>query len=192
MSFCRERSGAKLRVLEGEKVRLRPVEDDDIPKLVEWENDADIVRWAGKQFDTVEDAREWHLKPTLQHRTFAIELLDGRLIGEIEVLNITWKTGTAEIRVFIGEKDLWNRGLGEDAVSTLVKAYFASTSLKEIFLRVDEENRRARRCYQKVGFRTEGRVTCRWEDGSRRTILLMKLRKTDGSRKHAGKQYGGG
>lgn len=179
MSLREDSKVGKLRVLDGEKVRLRPVEDEDIPKLMEWENDADIVRWAGKKFQTVEDAREWHLRPTLQHRTFAIELLDGRLIGEIEVLNITWRTRTAEIRVFIGEKDLWDRGLGEDAVSTLVNAFFRATALQEIFLRVDQNNGRARRCYQKVGFRPEGRVTCRWEDGSRRTLVLMKLRKAN-------------
>lgn len=179
MSLREESRTGKLRVLEGEKIRLRPVEDEDIPKLMEWENDADIVRWAGKKFETVEDAREWHLRPTLQHRTFAIELLGGRLIGEIEVLNITWKIGTAEIRVIIGEKDLWDRGLGEDAVSTLVNACFSVTALQEIFLRVDQDNGRARRCYEKVGFKPEGRVTCTWEDGSPRTILLMRLRKAD-------------
>lgn len=177
MSFAQANRGGKLRVLEGERVRLRPVEDRDIPQLMEWEKDADIVRWAGKKFETVEDARDWHLRPTLQHRTFAIELYDGRLIGEIEVLNITWKTGTAEMRVFIGEKDLWDRGLGEDAIHTLVNAYFTMTALQEVFLRVDEDNIRARRCYQKVGFKAEARLTAKWEDGSMRTLLLMRLRK---------------
>jgi len=181
MSLRENGRAGKLRVLEGEKVRLRPVENEDIPRFLEWEKDAEIARWAGKKFDTVEDARDWHLRPSLQHRTFAIELLDGRLIGEIEVLNIVWKTGTAEIRVLIGEKDLWDRGLGEDAVSTLVNAYFRITALQEIFLRVDEDNGRAKRCYQKVGFKPEGKVTCKWEDGSPRTLLLMKLRKADWS-----------
>ena len=87
--------------------------------------------------------------------------------------------GTAEIW-FYREKDLWDR-LGEDAVSTLVNAYFRITALQEIFLRVDEDNGRAKRCYQKVGFKPEGKVTCKWEDGSPRTLLLMKLRKADWS-----------
>ncbi len=177
MSLRQDSRSGKLRVLEGRKVRLRPVEDGDIPQLMEWEKDAEIIRWAGKKFESVKDARDWHLRSTLQHRTFAIELLDGQMIGEIELLNISWRLRTAEMRVYIGEKRLWDRGLGEDAVKTLVQGYFSTTALQEIFLRVDEDNARARRCYQKVGFKAEARLTAKWEDGSPRTLLLMKLRK---------------
>lgn len=168
----------KICVLQGEKVRLRPVQDEDIPKLVEWDNDKNIVRWAGKKFENREDAKEWHLKSTLQRRTYAIELLSGRLIGEIEVLNISWRLKTGEMRVYIGEKDLWDQGLGEDAVRTLTAGFFNLTALEELFLRVDEENFRARRCYEKAGFRVEGRLRHEREDGCPRTLLLMRLRKS--------------
>lgn len=174
MSVCKTR---KMQVLEGEKVRLRPVAEEDIPRLLEWDNDGEIVRWAGKKYESDEDARQWHLRTSLQRRTFAIELLDGRLIGEIEVLNISWRLRTGEVRIYIGEKGLWDRGLGEDAVKTLVAGLFAATTLQELFLRVDEQNGRAKRCYQKVGFRAEARLKHEWEPGSPRTLLLMRLRK---------------
>jgi RimJ/RimL family protein N-acetyltransferase len=166
---------AKIRLLEGEKVRLRPVEIDDIPKLLEWDSDPEITRWAGKKFETKDDALNWHLRTSLQHRTYAIELFDGRLIGEIEIVDVSWRVKSGEVRVFIGDKHLWDRGLGEDAVRTLADALFNFTSMRELFLRVDQENVRALRCYQKVGFRAEARLKHEREDGSPRTLLLMKL-----------------
>lgn len=174
----KSRKGGNMRILQGDKVRLRPIEEEDIPRLLEWDSDKEIVRWAGKKFENREDARRWHLTPSLQHRTFAVELLDGRLVGEIEVLNISWRSRSGEMRVCIGEKGLWDRGLGEDAVRTLVTGMFSATAMQELFLRVDAENVRARRCYQKVGFQPEARLTLAWDDDMPRTLLLMRIKKT--------------
>jgi RimJ/RimL family protein N-acetyltransferase len=159
-------------------VRLRPVIEDDLPKLAEWDDDPEITRWAGKRFEQDEDAREWYLSGgNLQRRTFAIETRRDGLIGEIEVINISWRLHSAEIRILIGRKDLWDQGLGEESMRVLVHGLFQSTSLTEVFLRVDEGNRRARRCYAKVGFKPRGRVHLRSDKPS--TLVLMKLDRRD-------------
>jgi RimJ/RimL family protein N-acetyltransferase len=143
----------------GPRVRLRPILESDLPILMKWDNDPDITRWAGKRFEDDADAREWYLaRRNLQRKTFAIESNEHGLIGEIEVINISWRLHTAELRIFIGQKELWNRGLGEEAVRVLVSGFFENTTLREIFLKVDEDNLRAQRCYRKVGFRPKGRI----------------------------------
>ncbi len=145
--------------LSGDKVRLRVITERDLPKLMEWDEDEEICRWAGKKFSCRDEARDWYLeKPPVSKRTLAIETLDGRFIGEIEILNVSWKLHTGELRVVIGEKNYWNRGIGEDAVFTFAKWVFENYSIKTIYLRVDRENHRARRCYAKVGFKPVGRV----------------------------------
>ena len=145
--------------LTGDKVRLRAITERDLPKLIEWDEDEEICRWAGKKFSCRDEARDWYLeKPPVSKRTLAIETLDGRFIGEIEILNVSWRLHTGELRVVIGEKDYWNRGIGEDAVYTFVKWVFENYSIKTIYLRVDKENHRARRCYNKIGFRPVGRL----------------------------------
>ena len=158
-------------VLEGPRVRLRPAAEPDLPKLMEWDNDPEITRWAGKRFERHEEAREWYLSRANSRKTFVIEV-DGKVIGEIEIINISWRLHTGEMRIFIGDKSLWDRGLGEESVRVLVEGLFETTSLEEVFLRVNKANRRARRCYEKVGFRPEGRL--RTGDGE---IILMILRR---------------
>jgi len=164
---------ATLSVFEGPRVRLRPAAEPDLPKLMEWDNDPEITRWAGKRFDKYEEAREWYLSRANIRKTFVIEV-DGRVIGEIEIINISWRLHTGEMRIFIGDKSLWNRGLGEESVRALVNGLFKTTSLEEVFLRVNKANRRARRCYEKVGFKPEGRLGT--SDGD---IILMTIRRSD-------------
>jgi len=159
---------------------LRPVVESDLARLAEWDSDPEITRWAGKRFERNEEAREWYLSGTsLQRKTFAIEGDQGELIGEIEVINISWRLHTAEIRILIGKKDLWDQGIGEESMRALVCGLFRTTSLTEVFLRVDEDNQRARRCYAKVGFRPQGRVHLGWGMDKPASLLLMRITRGD-------------
>ena len=173
MAIVERKTGA---VFSGPRVRLRPVQENDLPCLVKWDNDPEITRWAGKRFEGDEDAREWYLsRRNLQRKTFAIEVEGLGLIGEIEVINISWRLHTAELRIFIGKKGLWNQGLGEESVRALMQGLFSTTSLEEVFLRVDEDNERAKRCYSKVGFRPKGRVRLEADPDKPSCLLLMTL-----------------
>ncbi len=157
-------------------MRLRPTVESDLPRLLAWDSDPEITRWAGKRFLRDEEAREWYLcRPNLQRRTFAIDIGDDRPIGEIEIINISWRLHSAEMRIFIGDRGLWDHGLGEEAVRALVTGLFETTSLTELFLRVDEGNYRARRCYAKVGFKARGRVRLDWEPDKPSCLVLMTL-----------------
>ncbi len=163
-------------VFSGPRVKLRPVIEGDLPHLMRWDNDPEIIRWAGKRFEDDADARAWYLSGrNLQRKTFAIEAEGAGLIGEIEVINISWRMHSAELRVFIGEKDLWNKGLGEESVRALICGLFDTTSLSEVFLRVDEGNERAKRCYTKVGFRPRGRIRIENRLDRPSTLVLMTL-----------------
>ncbi|HHT84420.1 MAG: GNAT family N-acetyltransferase [Bacillota bacterium] len=170
-------------VLTGAMVRLRAVAERDLPKLLEWDEDEEISRWAGKKFSCRAEARDWYLdKPPANKRTFVIETLDGDLIGEVEILNISWRIHTGELRVVIGEKHHWNQGLGTDAVVTFTRWVFDTYSIDTIYLRVDKENYRARRCYAKAGFKPVGRLKFSSErnpDPGVKHLILMKMSRTE-------------
>lgn len=164
----------------GFRVRLRSVSAADLTKLIEWDNDPEITQWAGKRFTRDEEAKRWYLSGnSLQRRTFAIELTQGDLIGVIEVMNISWRLHTAEIRILIGEKHLWGKGLGEEAMRILASILFKSTSLRKVFLRVSDENIRAKRCYQKVGFKPQGKIRLDLGSDKPESMTLMTLTPQD-------------
>ena len=58
----------------------------------------------------------------------------------------------------IGDKAYWSRGLGTDAMLTLLRFGFDEMNLHRIDLVVDADNERAIACYRKCGFIEEGRL----------------------------------
>lgn len=164
--------------VEGDRLRIRPVRPDDLDCFIRWDADEDIVRWSGKKFEGPKDAREWYFRKDGSRVSMAIETLAGRLIGEIELVNISWRLHTGELRVVIGEKSMWNRGFGQEAIMLFLTSIFKASRLQKIFLRVSKDNERAVRCYAKCGFKVRGVLELSPRYGVPR-LLLMDISRED-------------
>lgn len=168
-------------VFVGDGVRLRPMRKADLPALVAWTNDAEVDRYMDGGFPkTLEAAEAWLLQTSKdrQVRRYSIETLAGVLIGDLSLGQIAWRSGDAELTVRIGERDYWGRGLGTDAVSTLLDLAFGHLGLRRVYLRVYRFNARAVRTYEKCGFRREG-VLRRGPKGCeswKEIVLMCKLK----------------
>jgi RimJ/RimL family protein N-acetyltransferase len=86
----------------------------------------------------------------------AIETSDGLHIGSLGLHAINWKDRCAELGIVIGDKAYWGQGYGTDAIQTLLSLAFGEMNLHCVVLRVDADNARAIRCYEKSGFQQEG------------------------------------
>lgn len=162
--------------LAGDVTVLRPVTELDLPRLQAWDNDPEITALMGKKY-VDSTAATWFeaLGSGRQTRALAIETRAGRLIGELELAQVNWRNGSAEIRICIGEKDCWNQGYGSDAMRTAIRLAFEFYGLRVIYLRVFKCNRRAVKVYERIGFRTEAvlQPSERRQDPS--PVLLMTL-----------------
>lgn len=140
--------------------RLRRLRHDDVPTLMAWDNDPDLFELTGKKFRHDDDEKDWwnNLVRDRSRLMFGIVDDNGRLIGDVELLQILWRAREAEVRISIGDKSLWNQGLGTEALKEAIVAAFHFLSLDRIYLRVRVDNRRAIRSYEKVGFRSVGRL----------------------------------
>ena len=149
-------------MFEGEKVRLRPIERDDLPTYVRWFGDPDVRRGLAiyLPFSLAQEERWFEgVLERLERQSDvlpAIETADGVHIGNVGIGGIDWKDRHAELGIAIGEKTYWDQGYGTDAVRTLLRVAFGEMNLHRVSLRVNADNARAIRCYQKAGFRREG------------------------------------
>jgi RimJ/RimL family protein N-acetyltransferase len=170
----------------GEKVRLRRPERSDLPRFAAWLNDPEVRRHLALIFPmSVVHEEGWFeeqlkLEPAVQ--AFVIEAArvggeaDWNPVGVIGFHAIDWRSRAGELGVVIGEKPVWNSGFGTDAVRTLVRWGFRELNLNRVFLRVFEDNAAAIRCYEKIGFRHEGRLRQdHFQDGRYLDTLLMGL-----------------
>jgi len=149
-------------MIVGEKVRLRAVERDDLPRYVEWFSDPEVRRHllVYLPFSLAQEERWFEgLLERLERQEdvlLAIEAADGVHIGNVGLHRIDWKNRSAELGIVIGDKAYWNQGYGTDAIRTLVDLAFREMNLHRVFLRVDADNARGIRCYHKAGFQQEG------------------------------------
>ena len=149
-------------MIVGKKVRLRPVERGDLPRFVEWFGDPEVRRHLALYlpFSLAQEERWFEsLLDRLERQgdvLLAIETADGVHIGNIGLHAINWKDRNAELGITIGEKTYWDRGYGTDAVRTLLGLAFREMNLHRVLLRVDTDNARGIRCYEKAGFQREG------------------------------------
>lgn len=170
-------------IIRGEKVYLRPIEDADFPQLVAWTNDPEIRRLMDGDYPTdLEACAKWHEagQGSRHSQRYAVcETGDGALIGDMALDHIAWRSGNAELRIRIGEKEYWERGYGTDAVTALLDHAFRRMNLSLVYLRVFSFNKRAVSCYEKCGFRKEGRLRRPGPDGVPVLVLLMRITKDE-------------
>lgn len=145
----------------GRKTRLRAIARSDIPTFVRWFNDPEVRQYLETYMPmSLAQEERWFEAQLEQGDRFivGIETLEGRLIGNLSLTNIDWKNSKAVLGIVIGEKEFWGRGYGTDAIVTALGFAFRELNLHRVSLRVYEYNHRAIRCYEKCGFRREGRL----------------------------------
>lgn len=176
-------------VIFGERVRLRRVEREDLPRLVEWMNDPAVREYLtlGYPMGRAHE-EEWleatlHQEPALQ--PFAIEArvsppgtepAEWVHIGTVGFHRVDWRNRSAELGIAIGRRDCWGKGYGTDTVRALCRWAFAELNLNRVQLKVDEDNARGIASYEKAGFRLEGRLRQdRYRGGRYLDTLVMGL-----------------
>ncbi|RME85450.1 MAG: N-acetyltransferase [Caldilineae bacterium] len=164
-------------MLQGKLVRLRPIERADLPNYVRWFADPEVLRYFGNYLplSLAQEERWYERQLDSGSINFAVEY-QGRHVGGAGFAHIDHRNQNAEVGLVIGEKDLWDRGLGQDTLATLVDYGFAYLNLHRIYLRVFAENKRAIHAYEKVGFREEDRFReAEWRHGRWHDLCFMSI-----------------
>lgn len=148
------------RKMVGEKCYLSPISMEDTERYTEWVNDMEIgqfMLFSSTVYD-LEKEREALQKLMKTTVSFAIvENETNKAVGNCGLFGISEVHRHAEFGNFIGDKTYWNQGIGTEATSLTLDYGFNVLNLKNIFLHVVEYNRRAIRCYEKVGFKQVGK-----------------------------------
>ncbi|HLO01829.1 MAG TPA: GNAT family protein [Symbiobacteriaceae bacterium] len=168
--------GAKA-LMSGTKVCLRPVTGPDLALLECWDQDPEIEALMGRRF-TVVQPTEWlrtHLTGRGGLAWMVEECGTGRPVGELELANLNRRAGNAEVRICLGEKEIWGHGYGREALTLALRFAFVTWRLRSVHLRVYTENVRAIRLYERIGFRKVGITPPSDRRGDSSPILLMEL-----------------
>ncbi len=146
--------------LNGKRVYLRQLREEDSPLISKWSSDTEIMRLTGmtKQMSQVD--AENHVKSIRTDASrlwFIITLKENdRAIGEAGLLRIFPPWRTADMTVIVGEKDAWGRGYGTEAGCLLMEYAFTNLKLHRLAIGVVGFNSQALDFWKNLGFKKEG------------------------------------
>jgi len=169
-------------MIRGEKVDLVAVSTQYLDYYLRWLNDPIVVDMLGdaKFPYSRQQESDWvevQIAAKEDHRTFTVLTKKGEPIGNVSFNSINYQSRRSVVGIVMGEKRLWDKGYGTDAMRTLVKFGFEELGLDKIELGVHSQNKRAIVCYEKCGFKLEGverngdYYNGRYVDGLRMGIL---------------------
>jgi len=171
-------------MLRGEHVWLRPIEKADV--LDTPMDDQELAHFAGFKSPFGRESQErWFDKLVAQqtdgraHQFMICRLGSRDAIGGCGLRDIDRVTGDAEVSIFMF-RGSWGRGLGTDAVDTLLDFGFGELRLERVHLHVFDYNPRAIRSYEKSGFVREVLLrNARFHRGTFHDVILMAILRSE-------------
>lgn len=152
--------------------RLRELEQKDLKIINGWRNDPELISLLGAPFRYINltTEEEWfsgYMKTRGESVRCAIcEDDNDDILGLVSLMSVDHMNQSAELHIMIGNRENQGRGMGTFAVKEILHHAFHNMNLHRVELTVMENNIRAQRLYEKIGFVREGiRRKARYKDG---------------------------
>lgn len=170
-------------MLQGERVRLRAVEREDLRRLYELRRDVELVtftygHWQPQPFEGFQKRYEKRLDDDEQS-WFVVEA-DALVIGSIELHGHSRRDATAQLGIAIYDRAYLGKGYGREAIALLLEWAFRNQNYRRIWLDTTANNERAIRSYAACGFVEEGRLRKHYyHDGGYYDAVVMGILRSD-------------
>lgn len=155
----------------GKRLYLSPINLEDVETYTKWINDLEISVNLGNAdgIYSIQKEKEALEKINKEGYNFAlIDLKKDKLIGNCGLLNVDMKNRVAEIGILIGNRKYWDKGYGKEGMELVLDYAFNILNLNNVMLKVYDFNKRAIKCYKKVGFKLVGKRRNAYQIGKKK------------------------
>lgn len=144
------------RFIEGPRVELRTIEEEDLPFLRDTINAPEVRRHLFPRPPlNLEQEREYFENVVSDDETLNLLItVDGEPGGTIGLMPADSVTGTTEIGLFMAQ-DWWGEGYGTEAAELCTDYAFDERRLHRVIARVVADNEASNRVWEKLGYRHE-------------------------------------
>lgn len=170
--------------LIGEKVYLSPVSAEDVEIYTRWMNDFNVTDYIGKSsaLYTLPQEEVW-VKSVTEGKNYIFSIIkneEDKLIGTVGLNNINYIDRRATLGIMIGENNERSKGYGTESINLLLDFAFNYLNMNSINLTLLAVNDRAKRCYEKVGFKEFGKQRqSRYLNGKYYDTIHMDILKSE-------------
>ena len=154
--------------IRGKQIYLREVRLSDVNEnYYRWLNDPEVTRYLEVRF----------LPRSLENITKYVESMDGnaddvllaiclkegsRHMGNVRLGPVNWIHRFAEVSLLIGEKSMWRKGIGTEALCLMSRYAFDVLNLHKLRAGCYQENTGSAKAFLKAGFVQEGILKKHW------------------------------
>jgi RimJ/RimL family protein N-acetyltransferase len=148
--------------ITGELLKLRAFDPEDAEGMAEILADPEVARYAGSPMLfplSAERVREWATSTRPDLYRWALESVEEKcLIGDATLSRIDFRNRNCWFGIVIGPPRRWGRGYGTEATILVTRFGFRHLGMEKVYLGVFEGNDRAKRAYDKAGYRIEAEL----------------------------------
>lgn len=167
-------------MIVGSTTLLVGIKKNDFDFLYECVNDSEQKYLTGTLFPVSEYEHEKWISS--RHENCSDKLfiiLDKKTnerVGSIGIKNIDYVNSNAELYIRVAKQFTGKKGYGSSAIKSLVRFCFDRMNLHKVYLQVFETNEAAIKCYEKCGFKIEGRLSeHHFDKGNYTAVLIMGI-----------------
>jgi len=146
--------------LSGDKIYLRPIEQEDVALLHRWANDPEIRGLTGEiRPSTYSGAIEFYQRVQKSEDRIWLAVISrdtDQVIGETGFLRMFPAWRTTDWSLIIGEKSAQGKGYGQEVAKLMLDYAFGHQNFHRVAIGVVGFNTKALNFYEQIGFRREG------------------------------------
>ncbi len=167
-------------MIDGQSVKLRPWREEDIEKLTELRNDIKLQsqllsRVRGSNFD---QTRQWLQQRSSSFNNLLFIVADKNKnapLGYIQFMDIDPIDQIAKLGICLSP-EIQGKGIGNEVLLLAFKYLYNCLAVRKVILEVRDDNKRAIKCYEKIGFMQCGKyLKHKYFDGKWHDSIIMEL-----------------
>ena len=156
-------------------VRFVPAERIDPDQMLAWRNDPAVTKHLARSTWSREDVDRWFGSLGGTRHAYAVEV-EGQVIGVASLDDIDETNRKCQAAVIIGDTRHWGRGIGTQAAELVTAIAFQELGMHRVLAVASERNPASIRCFQKAGYREEGRLRhATYRDGQYDDLVLLSI-----------------
>lgn len=169
-------------VLRGRLVTLRPPDETDPARFVDWFADTEVTRYLEHRFAVAREHEVDFFKQVGESKADVYWMIEaeGRAIGATGIHRIDWPNARATTGTLIGDKTAWRKGYGGEAMRLRTDYAFRELNLNKLSSAAVMDNEPSKRALRAAGYREIGvEREHTWREGRWRDHWLCEILRSD-------------
>lgn len=165
-------------MLRDKEIELLPISEKDTEYIIQLRNNLEI----SNNFFSDPPLYDFKHKEWISKMKNSIDMIiyyNSEKVGRIYIYNIDYKNEKCEYGIAL-DPEYSGKGIAYEASKLLLNYVFSNLKIRKIYLELFSDNMRAKKLYEKIGFKQEGYFNDEiYKNGEFKDIIRMAYYKND-------------